>query len=79
MNHDMKILTVFFRSAFLVLFVGGGVSGNLPILSFDEGYSQLFGDNNLMVLKDGNSVHIALDERTGNVFLSYFIFSFLFS
>ncbi|XP_058108411.1 probable xyloglucan endotransglucosylase/hydrolase protein 28 [Magnolia sinica] len=43
---------------------------NLPILSFDEGYTQLFGDSNLMLLKDGKTVHISLDERTGAGFAS---------
>lgn len=62
----MKIFTFVFCSAFLALFVSG-FSRNLPILSFDEGYSQLFGDGNLMVLKDGKSVHISLDDRTGRL------------
>ncbi|XP_076890030.1 putative xyloglucan endotransglucosylase/hydrolase protein 28 [Bidens hawaiensis] len=47
-----------------------GLSRNLPIISFDEGYSHLFGDGNLMVLKDGKSVHLSLDERTGSGFVS---------
>lgn len=49
----------------------GSSSLNLPILSFDEGYSQLFGEDNLMVLRDGQSVHISLDERTGSGFVSH--------
>ncbi|CAA0814733.1 Probable xyloglucan endotransglucosylase/hydrolase protein 28 [Striga hermonthica] len=47
-----------------------GLSRNLSILSFDEGYSHLFGDGNLMVLEDGKSVHISLDDRTGSGFVS---------
>ncbi|XXG81784.1 hypothetical protein AAC387_Pa09g2354 [Persea americana] len=43
---------------------------NLPILSFDEGYTQLFGDSNLMLHRDGKGVHISLDERTGAGFVS---------
>lgn len=62
---------------FLVLFSFAvlvcGASTNLPVLSFDEGYSQLFGDDNLVVLKDGKSVHISLDERTG-AFEFYILF-----
>ncbi|MCD9641773.1 putative xyloglucan endotransglucosylase/hydrolase protein 28 [Datura stramonium] len=57
-----------FLSSVLVLV--SGVSRNLPILTFDEGYSHLFGDNNLMILNDGKSVHISLDERTGAGFVS---------
>lgn len=75
-----------------LIFLASGYSTNdLPILSFDEGYSQLFGDSNLMLLKDGKSVHISLDQRTGanllyflhslpffcNLFPKFFIFYFL--
>lgn len=42
---------------------------NLPIMAFDEGYTQLFGDDNLVVLKDGKTVHLSLDERTGCLFV----------
>ncbi|BBG94617.1 xyloglucan endotransglucosylase/hydrolase 28 [Prunus dulcis] len=45
-------------------------SRNLPIISFDEGYNKLFGDDNLMILRDGKSVHLSLDERTGSGFVS---------
>lgn len=34
-------------------------------LSFEEGYTQLFGDSNLRLHGDGKRVHISLDERTG--------------
>ncbi|KAK1314093.1 putative xyloglucan endotransglucosylase/hydrolase protein 28 [Acorus calamus] len=43
---------------------------DVETLSFDEGYTQLFGDSNLMVLKDGQTVHLSLDERTGSGFVS---------
>ncbi|XAR63710.1 Xyloglucan:xyloglucosyl transferase [Bertholletia excelsa] len=63
-----------FYLGFLVIFsvfvLTSGTSRNLPILSFDEGYSQLFGEDNLMVLRDGKSVHLSLDERTGSGFVS---------
>lgn len=42
----------------------------LPLLSFEDGYTQLFGDDNLMLLKDGKSVLISLDQRTGSGFAS---------
>lgn len=54
----------------VIVFVSG-FSRNLPILSFDEGYTQLFGDDNLMVLKEGKSVHISLNKRTGSGFVSH--------
>ncbi|KAK9277108.1 hypothetical protein L1049_006647 [Liquidambar formosana] len=53
-----------------VLVFASGSSRSLPVLPFDEGFSQLFGDDNLMVLRDGKSVHISLDERTGSGFVS---------
>ncbi|KAK9105859.1 hypothetical protein Scep_022703 [Stephania cephalantha] len=43
---------------------------NLPILSFDEGYSHLFGDDNLVILRDGRAVHLSLDAKTGSGFVS---------
>lgn len=39
-------------------------------LSFDEGYTQLFGDSNLMLLRDGKTVQISLNERSGAGFAS---------
>lgn len=53
-------------------FFGLGLAshGNLPILTFEEGYSHLFGNENLRVLKDGKSAHLTLDERTGSGFVS---------
>lgn len=50
--------------------LGSGSRRNLPIMAFDEGYSHLFGDDNLVVLKDGKSVHLYLNERTGSGFVS---------
>ena len=51
-----------------VVVLAHGSSRNLPIVSFEEGYSQLFGDSNLMILQDGKSAHLSLDERTGLYF-----------
>ncbi|KAF8407564.1 hypothetical protein HHK36_006698 [Tetracentron sinense] len=53
-----------------VLVLASATHTNLPVLLFDEGYSQLFGDENLMILRDGKTVHISLDERTGAGFVS---------
>ncbi|KAI3906470.1 hypothetical protein MKX01_029085 [Papaver californicum] len=46
---------------------------NLSILSFDEGYNHLFGDDNLVTnRKDdgGETVHLLLNKRTGSGFVS---------
>lgn len=64
---------LWYYCVYLALFIDG-ISGNLPIVSFDEGYSRLFGDDNLMVLRDGKSAVITLDERTGSGFVSHDIY-----
>ncbi|KAG9142245.1 hypothetical protein Leryth_007678 [Lithospermum erythrorhizon] len=66
---NFQILVQLVLVCFVVVLVSGS-SRNLPILSFDEGYTHLFGDNNLMVLKDGKTAHLSLDERTGSGFVS---------
>ncbi|XP_017973152.1 PREDICTED: probable xyloglucan endotransglucosylase/hydrolase protein 30 [Theobroma cacao] len=43
---------------------------NLTTLSFDEGYSPLFGDGNLVRSPDGHSVRLLLDVYTGSGFIS---------
>ncbi|KAJ3677447.1 hypothetical protein LUZ60_003171 [Juncus effusus] len=43
---------------------------NLQTLSFDQGYTQIFGDSNLMLVRDGKTVHLSLDERSGAGFAS---------
>ncbi|KAM0016848.1 putative xyloglucan:xyloglucosyl transferase [Helianthus debilis subsp. tardiflorus] len=68
MDSFLHMMFVMLCSVFVV--VHGFSRNDLPILSFDEGYSKLFGDDNLMVLKDGKSVQLSLDERTGSGFVS---------
>ncbi|KAJ7942826.1 Xyloglucan endotransglucosylase/hydrolase [Quillaja saponaria] len=53
----------------LLVFASGSVR-NLPIIPFDEGYTPLFGDDNLVIHRDGKSVHLTLDDRTGSGFVS---------
>jgi xyloglucan:xyloglucosyl transferase len=50
--------------------VSGFALQKLPLIQFDEGYTQLFGDQNLIVHRDGKSVRLTLDERTGSGFVS---------
>ncbi|KAL4304640.1 hypothetical protein GQ457_10G028270 [Hibiscus cannabinus] len=61
-------------SLFLVLsllsVLASGSEKGLPILTFDEGYNQLFGDDNLVLHRDGKAVHLTLNERTGSGFVS---------
>lgn len=42
----------------------------LRTLSFEEGYSQLFGDGNLALHRGGGAVRLSLDQRTGSGFVS---------
>jgi len=61
---------------FSMLFLSASASSrNLPITAFDEGYTPLFGDNNVFVHRDGKSVHLSLDERTGlKIYMGWFGF-----
>ncbi|KAG6472513.1 hypothetical protein ZIOFF_069978 [Zingiber officinale] len=43
---------------------------NLATISFEEGYTQLFGDSNLMLHGNGRTVHLSLDQRIGVAFAS---------
>lgn len=42
---------------------------DVPTLSFEEAYSPLFGDGNLVRSSDGKSVRLLLDRYTGREFL----------
>lgn len=69
-------MVVSYEGCFLLVFsllavVASGLYRNLPIVPFDEGYSHLFGHDNLVVHRDGKSVHLSLDERTGSGFVSH--------
>ncbi|KAJ4825228.1 putative xyloglucan endotransglucosylase/hydrolase protein 28 [Turnera subulata] len=54
----------------LAVLVSGSQKALLPIIPFDEGYTHLFGNDNLVVHRDGHTVHLTLDERTGSGFVS---------
>ncbi|KAG6466472.1 hypothetical protein ZIOFF_075723 [Zingiber officinale] len=43
---------------------------NLATISFKEGYTQLFGDSNLMLHGDDRTVHLSLDQGIGAAFAS---------
>jgi xyloglucan:xyloglucosyl transferase len=63
---------LFFASLLLLhhLQLSGAINAPIKILqtlSFEDGYTQIFGDSNLMLLRDGKTVHISLDEKTGTI------------
>ncbi|KAJ0037555.1 hypothetical protein Pint_22491 [Pistacia integerrima] len=53
----------------LLLVLASGFHKSPPLVLFDEGYTHLFGNDNLVVHKDGKSVHLTLDESTAGVSL----------
>uniref|UniRef100_A0A0D9VJS8 Xyloglucan endotransglucosylase/hydrolase n=1 Tax=Leersia perrieri TaxID=77586 RepID=A0A0D9VJS8_9ORYZ len=50
----------------------------VPSIAFDEGFSPLFGDDNLVRSSDGKSVRLLLDRRSGSGFISsdYYLHGF---
>ncbi|KAL2347822.1 hypothetical protein Fmac_001822 [Flemingia macrophylla] len=63
----------FLLCCFLLFLVvsSSGSPANFPIMAFDDGYTPLFGDQNMVIDRDGKSVHLSLDERTGSGFVSH--------
>nr|UQE85527.1 xyloglucan endotransglycoslase/hydrolase1 [Dioscorea oppositifolia] len=72
-SSSSSLLTLFSLLCFMSFsngFTSTNILDNIQTVSFDEGYTQLFGDTNLMLLSDGKSVHLSLDQRTGAGFAS---------
>ncbi|KAK3225484.1 hypothetical protein Dsin_005346 [Dipteronia sinensis] len=44
---------------------------NMPLVPIGEGCTQLFGNDKLIVHRDGKFVHLSLDERIGSRFVSH--------
>ncbi|RVW72722.1 putative xyloglucan endotransglucosylase/hydrolase protein 30 [Vitis vinifera] len=55
---------------FFVSFFCAASSFNLSVISFDQGYTHLFGEGNLVRSSDGRSVRLLLDRYTGSGFIS---------
>lgn len=49
---------------------GKRVTENFASLRFEEGYTSLFGEDNVKVAEDGKAVMLSLDKRTGSGLLS---------
>lgn len=67
-------VNVFLMCSVFVLSTGSSLR-NLPTVSFEEGYAQIFGDDNLVILRDGKSAHLTLNERTGSGFVSHDLYN----
>ncbi|XP_051148910.1 probable xyloglucan endotransglucosylase/hydrolase protein 27 [Andrographis paniculata] len=72
MKLNMNCLLIFA----LVAQSAADVAGDFPTMLFDDGYTHLFGGDNLMVFQDGKIAHITLDERTGSGFVSHDIYRY---
>ncbi|KAJ4758558.1 Xyloglucan endotransglucosylase/hydrolase [Rhynchospora pubera] len=73
MEMGFSFPCLFFASLLLCIQLSGSIDApikSLQTLSFDDGYTQIFGDSNLMLLRDGKTVHLSLDEKTGAGFAS---------
>ncbi|XP_073011656.1 probable xyloglucan endotransglucosylase/hydrolase protein 27 [Typha latifolia] len=73
MGYSISLFFFFFCASPLFIFCSHAVTSpleSIETLSFEEGYTQIFGDSNLMLLRDGKTVHITLDENTGAGFAS---------
>ena len=68
-------LLLFFCSSMLFAAFAAASSRNLPIIPVDEGYAPWCGDSNLVIHRDGKSVHLSLDERTGFFFFVFCFFA----
>ncbi|XP_031387860.1 probable xyloglucan endotransglucosylase/hydrolase protein 27 [Punica granatum] len=64
------ILRLLTCSVLLLPVVVKASDADLPIMPFEEGYTHLFGDDNLVIHRDGKTVHLTLDESTGSGFVS---------
>ncbi|KAI5438142.1 probable xyloglucan endotransglucosylase/hydrolase protein 30 [Lathyrus oleraceus] len=64
-----KTLSLFFFSLFL-LFSSTTSAFDLATIPFNDGYSHLFGDGNVVRSADGNGVQLLLDRYTGSGFIS---------
>ncbi|XP_031491526.1 probable xyloglucan endotransglucosylase/hydrolase protein 28 [Nymphaea colorata] len=67
--------------ALLLLYHSAAASSvlqKLASVSFDEGYTHLFGEDNLIVQRDGRTVHISLDKYSGSGFVSHELYQYGF-
>lgn len=71
LSETLTPFFVFFLSSAWFLFGLTAAAFDLTALSFDEGYSPLFGDGNLVRSPDGRSVRLLLDVYTG-IYEEYF-------
>ncbi|KAJ3681672.1 hypothetical protein LUZ60_014245 [Juncus effusus] len=64
------ILLVVVAMAAVITGAAASYHASPPIISFDEGYSHLFGEGNLIKSKDRRTVRLKLDRYSGSGFIS---------
>ncbi|XP_004513237.1 probable xyloglucan endotransglucosylase/hydrolase protein 28 [Cicer arietinum] len=70
--HTRLFFFMFLFCFLLFIFPSCSVSPkNFPIIPFDEGYTPLFGDHNLIIHTNSKTVHLSLDESSGSGFASH--------
>lgn len=72
------ILCLFFMTSVVLFIPAYSLPKKFTTSYFDEAFSRLYGDQNLIVLKEGKSVRISLDEHTGCGFKSRSTYQYAF-
>jgi hypothetical protein len=73
MGTSMFLLRVFVATAFFSASIS---AFNVPnTIAFEDGFSRLFGGDNLILSSDHKSVSLTLNRYTGNIFVCIFILS----
>ncbi|KAJ3678724.1 hypothetical protein LUZ60_002527 [Juncus effusus] len=67
----MEICTFFLRALVFLSFLFSSISAfDAPTITFEEGFSRLFGDDNLVISPNGKSANLTLNRYTGSGFIS---------
>ncbi|KAJ4805795.1 Xyloglucan endotransglucosylase/hydrolase [Rhynchospora pubera] len=67
MGTSMFFLRIFIATTF---FFASIFAFDVPTIAFEDGFSKLFGDDNLVISPDGKSVSLTLNRYTGSGFIS---------
>ncbi|XP_050231573.1 probable xyloglucan endotransglucosylase/hydrolase protein 30 [Mercurialis annua] len=70
LRKSSMIIRKYFFIFFNLIFAVANADFNVSTISFDEGYSPLFGDSNLVRSPNARSVRLLLDRFTGSGFIS---------
>lgn len=79
----MAMKARFLAAATCVCLAAAASAFDVPTVAFEEGFSPLFGDGNLVRARDDRAARLLLDRRSGNppipyLYLKYFICFTLF-